>query len=227
VTGSRFGTSLDRVTIELDDAEVFATRDLRLAALDGHDMPPWRIGLARLGVRFATFGDDSPIRRAGAVGRNGTLNGEPIVYVWRGMSERDQALTAWHEYAHGLIVREGLSLACHAERWCTRYAAAMVCPADSMRRAWRDADRDLLGLAALRPAASASVLTLRLGDLALARVALYGRKGPLRPLVDQREAREVGRIVDIARRSGFAEGAAARAWRLPDDVSRVGVLLAA
>ena len=133
--------------LTLDDAEPFATRELRAAALDGHDAPPWRIGLQRLGVQFATFGDDSPIRRTGAVGRHGTLNGERIVYVWRGMPERDQALTAWHEYGHGLIVREGLVLACHAERWCTRFAAAMVAPADSVRLAWRAADRDLLRLA--------------------------------------------------------------------------------
>lgn len=214
------------MTIKLDDAEAFAQRNLRIAALDGHDSPPWRIALARLGVRFATFGARSPIYARSGVGTHGTINGAPVVYVYDGMCDRDTALTAWHEHGHHMIFAEGLVLTCHAEAFCTRYAAAMLAPADSMRRAWQQT-RDLLELHALRPATSASVLLLRLGDLELAPVALYDRKGPRRAIPAQTMPRGVGCLVDLARRGGFAENENGRAWRLLDDAARVGVVLAA
>lgn len=213
--------------VNLDDAEVFAQRELQRAALDGHDAPPWRILLARLSVQLATFGDGAPMRRAGHVGRFGVVGGAPTVYVWSGMSERDQALTAWHEYAHHIVVAERLALGCHVERWCTRFAAAMVAPADSVQRAWRACGRNLLRLAEMRPATSSSVLLLRLGDLELAPVALYDSKGPRHVRPEQRLARGITRVVEMAKREGFAENELASAWRLPDASSRVGVLLAA
>lgn len=215
------------MAITLDDAEAFANRELRRVCLDGHDAPPWRIGLQRLGVRLMFFGNDSPMRCAGQVGRHGVLNDRPLVYVWDGMIERDQALTAWHEYMHHVIVAERLELECHAERFCTRFAAAMVAPADSMRRAWRQSGGDLIKLAELRPAASASVLTLRVGDLEIAPVALFDRRGARHVVPSQPVPRGLGKLVDLARREGRAESALGRAWRLPDDTSRVGVLLAA
>jgi hypothetical protein len=212
--------------INLDDAEAFAQRNLRIAALDGHDSPPWRTGLSRLGVRLATYDARSPIYARSGVGTFGIVNDAPTVYVFDGMCDQDMALTAWHEHSHHMIRSEGLVLACHAEAFCTRYAAAMLAPADSVRRAWKQT-RDLVELHALRPATSASVILLRIGDLELAPVALYDRKGPRRAMPDRPMPRGIGKLVDLARREGFAQNENGRAWRLPDNTSRVGVVLAA
>lgn len=212
--------------IHLDDAEPIAQRELRLAHLDGHDSPPWRTLLARRGVRVARFGTSSPIYRRSGVGTHGLVKDQPTAYVWDGLNEHDTAYTACHEWGH-LLVADGLELACPMEAFCNRFAAAVLTPADSAQRAWRKAPRDLLALHALRPQTSTSVLTMRIGELGLSAIALYDRKRIRYAIGVQQVPRGVGKLVELARREGFAENENGRAWVLPDNEARVSVLLAA
>jgi len=211
---------------DLADAEALAQRELRLACLDGHDAPPWRTLLSRRGVRVARYDSRSPIYRASGVGAPGLVNGTRTAYVWDGLNERDTAYTACHEWCHLIVSGDGLELACPLEAFCNRFAAAVLTPADSARRAWKAAPRDLLAMHALRPQTSASVLTMRVGELGLAPIALYDRKAP-RYFVGVQRSRALDRLVAEARREGYAANDCGRAWRLPDNEARVGVLVAA
>ena len=205
--------------LNLDDADIFAARDLRTARLDGHDTPPWRELLAGLGIRVALFDDSSPIRSQATFAR---VAAGWTVYVHESLVGCERAFAALHEAGHVLVRREQLTLDVWEERWCNRYAAACLVPADSMRRAWRAHGADLRALCDARPHAPEAVVGRRLADIGLARVWLYigGRlhHGERTPAID--------RLAERARRSGYAENENARAWRLRDDRTSIAVIAA-
>lgn len=208
--------------IELDDAEVFAARELRLARLDGHPTPDWQIVIQRRGILVATFGKDSPVRGAGT---HGTVRGQPVVYVNRALTTRAMAFVGLHEYGHVIVERERLNLGCHLERFCNRFASAVLLPPASVREAWRESGGDLLRYAAARSTATTTTASLRLGEVGLARVCLFeGRRLRYALPTPPRDLDDVAGLARAARAEGFAMGAPGRAWVLPDDRSRVAVV---
>jgi hypothetical protein len=211
--------------VTIEDAEVFAARELQKSSLDGHDAPPWDLLLARRDVHVAQFGDGSPIRGDGTHGR---LKGRPIVYLHERLPPRGRAFVALHEYGHTIIESERLDLDCHVERWCNRFAASILCPPTSVRRAWRDAGANLPAAHALRPALGSTAFALRLGEAGLALVRLFD--GDLERYVEPTEwtpPNRLSRLVRAARNDGFAQAEDVRAWRLANVPRRVAVLRAA
>lgn len=208
--------------ITLEDAEVFAHRELVAARLDGHDAPPWDLLLARRGVLVAEFGDASPIRGDGT---HGTLRGQPVVYVHELLGQRGRAFVALHEYAHHLVEAERLELACPLERFCNRFAASALCPRPTVMRAWRSGRGDLLAAYSCCTTVEGTTFALRLAEVGIAPVRLFelDRERYVEP-PETPSLPGLRRVVAAARREGFAEAPGARAWRLPDTPSRVAVL---
>lgn len=219
LAGLRMGTFAPM--LKLEDAEVFAARELQLAELDGHDSPPWDVLLHRRDVLVAEFGASSPIR---GIGTHGTVRGQPVVYVHERLDRRARAFVALHEYAHALVEAEQLELECPLERFCNRFAASIVCPTPAVRRAWRDANADFPAALDLRPNVTGSTFALRLGESGVAHVAVFDRARPRYVEPARPMPHGIDRLVGEARRETYAESAAARAWRLPDAIHRVVVV---
>jgi hypothetical protein len=149
---------------EMEEIEGYARLALTEARMDGDDRPSPRLLCKRLGITIVT----AP--RGTLVGRNfaqtGTLNGQPLVRVRRGLPPWLEAFHLLHEATHILLKRWRVERE-DEEEIANGVAGAIAVPRDPLRRVWRRGE-DLRDVIEAWPDVGPTCCALRVGEARLA-----------------------------------------------------------
>lgn len=144
----------------MDDAEEMAGLVLREAMQDGADRPDvWAVAKR---MRVSVYKAPRTAKWS-ELGERVRVNGEDRVYLRSDVSEPLRTVVLAHELGHITVSRFALRLE-DEERWCNRFAAALIAPEPSVWRAWRRANADPRTYLASWWATTPTLAALRLGE---------------------------------------------------------------
>lgn len=204
----------------MESAESVAECVLKSVRLDGHDSPDPSLIAKRLGARV--FLAPRSVR-FGALGERVRVGDEERIYLRTGLLPSTEAHVLAHEIGHVIVARWNLHPS-DEEGWCNRFGAALLAPATSVRRAWREC-ASIATMCDRWPLVPPTCIALRVGETLCADVFVtQGR----RVAFAAARSEATSAIVELgaeAARDGAAARPGLRAVRLSGRVHRAAVVL--
>lgn len=144
----------------MDEAEEMAGLVLRESMQDGADRPDvWAVAKR---LRVSVYKAPRSAKWS-ELGERVRVNGEDRVYLRSDVAEPLRTVVLAHELGHITVSRFGLRPE-DEERWCNRFAAALIAPEPSVWRAWRRAGADAHTYLSAWWATTPTLAALRLGE---------------------------------------------------------------
>lgn len=212
------------VLVTLDDADPLSEALLKLAREDGAERPNVPLVARRFGVPVLRAPPSSSRLwrdRAETI----PVGDELRIYLRADVSPEQKSQIIGHELGHVAIRRWGLRVDGDEERWCQRFASALLLPRATVTCGWRATGGDLALLLARWADVPPTAVLLRVPEaLGLATWIVQGSRA--RYTYGPAPTRAVFNAANDARRAGTARVDGLRAVRLADGRHRAGVIAA-